>query len=90
MQAVTLTSVCPYDGTTNILGVFNNVDAVLERLRIHSTHVHVGTEYRIEVFEIKTYAEQKRDTTECLKSRAEYKKQQEKLKKLEETLTDDE
>ncbi len=48
----TLCSVCPYDGSTTVLGIFENLDAVMYRLkRLHST---CGDEYRIECFHVRT------------------------------------
>jgi hypothetical protein len=80
MTVVTLSRICPYDGSHIICGVFENMDAVLERLRMTSEYMDAGEEYRIEMFEVKTHSSQKRETTECLKSRAEYKKKQAKEK----------
>ena len=73
---VTVTRQCPYDGSTTIMGVFENMNAALERLRLFSDCVDSGEEYRIEAFELITYAKQKKVTAEALKRRAEYKKQQ--------------
>lgn len=79
MDVVTLTRICPYDGQHVICGVFENMDAVLERLRMSAAHMDSGEEYRIEMFTVKDHAKQKRETAECLKSRAEYKKRQQQM-----------
>jgi len=76
MNVVTLSRICQYDGSQVICGVFENMDAVLERLRISAEHMDSGDEYRIEMFTVKSYLNQKKETAECLKSRAEYKKRQ--------------
>lgn len=77
MDVVTLSRICPYDGTQLICGVFENMEAVLERLRLSAAHMDSGEEYRIEMFTVKSHAKQKKETAECLKARAEYKKLQE-------------
>jgi len=77
MDVVTLTRICPYDGTQLICGVFENMEAVLERLRLSAAHMDSGEEYRIEMFTVKSHSKQKKETAECLKARAEYKKLQE-------------
>ena len=48
----TLTSVCPYDGSFSILGVFENMDAVMYRIK--SCYTTCGDEYRIECFHLQT------------------------------------
>lgn len=77
MNVVTLSRICPYDGSQIICGVFENMEAVLERLRLSAEHMDSGEEYRIEMFTVKSHSKQKKETAECLKSRAEYKKLQE-------------
>lgn len=79
MQAVVLSRVSQYDGSTVICGVFSNMDAVIERLRINSSYFEPSEEYRIEAFNLVTYKEQKESTAEVLKSRAEHKKRMAKL-----------
>jgi hypothetical protein len=76
MNVVTLSRICSYDGSQVICGVFENMDAVLERLRLTAEHMDSGDEYRIEMFTVKSHLNQKKETAECLKSRAEYKKRQ--------------
>ena len=48
----TLVSICPYDGTPTVLGIFENLDAVMYRLK--SCHISCGDEYRIECFHLTT------------------------------------
>ena len=48
----TLVSICPYDGTPTVLGIFENLDAVMYRLK--SCHTSCGDEYRIECFHLTT------------------------------------
>jgi hypothetical protein len=79
MQAVVLSRVSQYDGSTVICGVFSNMDAVIERLRIVSSYFEPSEEYRIEGFNLTTYKEQKDATAEVFKSRAEHKAKMAKL-----------
>ncbi len=66
----TLVSVCPYDGSFTVLGIFENINAVTARLQ--AIHFSCGGEYRIECFHVQTEADcvEKRD--ELLKSRREH------------------
>ena len=76
MELFTLVRVCPCEGNQNIVGVFENMAAVLERLRLFSNYTDVGEEYRIECFEVKTFEEEFASTEKCLEHRAEYKAKQ--------------
>lgn len=76
MNVVTLSRICPYDGTQIICGVFEDMTAAVERLRISAEHMDSGEEYRIEMFTVKSQSQQKKETAACLKARAEYKKLQ--------------
>ena len=79
MDVVTLTRICPYDGQHVICGVFENMDAVIERLRMSAPHMDSGEEFRIEMFTVKEYADQKRDTDDCLKRWAKHNESQEQV-----------
>ena len=48
----TLLSVCPYDGSTTVLGIFENMNAVCARLQ--GCYTSCGDEYRIECFHLQT------------------------------------
>ena len=76
MELFTLVRVCPCDGNHMIVGIFENMAAVLERLRVFANYTDVGEEYRIECFEVKTFEEELANTEKCLKHRAEYKAKQ--------------
>ena len=48
----TLLSICPYDGSVTVLGIFEDLDAVMYRLK--SCYTSCGDEYRIECFHLTT------------------------------------
>ena len=48
----TLCSVCPYDGSFTVLGIFENMDAVVYRMK--QMYSSCGSEYRIECFHLTT------------------------------------
>ena len=79
----TLTSICPHDGSTTVLGIFEDMDAVSYRLkRMYST---CGDEYRIECFHLSTAESEAVAYNEQTVSRTEYKrKEAEKEAKLKE------
>jgi len=79
----TITSVCPYDGSTTVLGIFEDMDAVSYRLkRMHTT---CGDEYRIECSHLQTAEEEAKAYNEQVVSRAEHKrKEAEKERKIAE------
>jgi hypothetical protein len=76
MKVFTLLSRDCYTGTPTILGVFENMEAALEKLRIFSSHVDVGEEYHIECFNLITEKVQKKQTADIMRSRAKYRAQQ--------------
>ena len=78
MTVFTLTSYCGC-GSTTILGVFANMEAAIERLRVLAALTDPGDEYRIECFEVKTYEEELDNTESVLRSRAEWKAKQAKM-----------
>ena len=49
-ECYTLTSICDYDGSKTIHGIFENIDAVYYRLK--QMYTHCGSEYHIECFHI--------------------------------------
>ena len=55
-----------------ILGVFDSMEAAIERLRMFSAHVDEGEEYRIECFELKDYETEHEQTEKVLRRRAEW------------------
>ena len=48
----TLYGVCPFDGTTTVYGIFENMEAVTLRLR--AMYTSCGSEYHIECFHLTT------------------------------------
>ena len=48
----TLYGVCPFDGTTTVYGIFENMEAVT--LRLKAMYTSCGSEYHIECFHLTT------------------------------------
>jgi len=63
----TLVSVCQYDGTQHVLGIFKDLDAVFHRLRGFAPSC--GDEYRIECFHLSEAHNECTRTDEVLDSR---------------------
>ena len=82
MTVFTLTRYCEC-GNTAILGVFESMEAVIERLRVMSACTDVGDEYRIEFFLLRDYETELEQTERTLRNRAEYKAKQARLDALE-------
>ena len=81
----TITSIDEYDGSPTCLGVFENMDAVMYRLK--ACYSHCGSEYRIECFHLQTAEHCAKQWNETLVSRRKIQKENEekeaKLKELE-------
>ena len=82
MTVFTLTNYCSC-GSTSILGVFESMEACLERCRVLAACTEPGDEYRIECFDVKTFDEEVENTERTLRSRAEWKAKQAKLEEME-------
>ena len=79
----TITSICPYDGSTTMLGIFEDMDAVSYRLK--RMYTSCGDEYRIECSHLQTAEEEAKAYNEQVVSRTEHKrKEAEKERKLKE------
>ena len=79
----TLISVCPYDGSTTMLGIFEDMDAVSYRLK--RMYTSCGDEYRIECSHLQTAEEEAKAYNEQVVSRVQHKKDtEEKERKLKE------
>ena len=79
----TITSICPYDGSTTVLGIFEDMEAVSYRLR--RCYTSCGDEYRIECSHLSTASMELEGLNELEESRAEYKaKEAEKDRKIKE------
>ena len=82
MNVFTITNHCGCGGVT-VLGVFDSMEAAIERLRMLAACTDVGDEYRIECFELKTFDEEVENTERILRSRAEWKAKQAKMEELD-------
>lgn len=82
MTVFTLTNHCGCGGVT-VLGVFDSMEACIERLRMLSACTDEGDEYRIECFQLKTFDEENENTERVLNSRAEWKEKQAKMEELD-------
>ena len=79
----TILSVCPYDGSTTVLGIFEDMDAVSYRLK--RMYTSCGDEYRIECSHLQTAEQEAEAYNEQVVSRAEHKRNtEEKERKLKE------
>ena len=82
----TISSVCQYDGSTTVLAICENMDAVMYRLK--QCYSSCGDEYRINCYHLTTADEAAVKYNEQLVSRREYqakeKEKEAKLKELEE------
>ena len=81
MSVFTLTNYCSC-GSTSILGVFESMEACLERCRVLAVCTEPGDEYRIECFDVKTFYEEEANTEQVLRSRVEWKAKQAKLEEM--------
>jgi hypothetical protein len=78
----TLTRYCEC-GNTVILGVFDCMEAALERLRVMADCTDPGDEYRIECFNLRDFETELEQTERSLRSRAEYRAKQARIDELE-------
>ena len=69
----TISSVCQYDGTTSILAICENMDAVMYRLK--QCYTSCGDEYRINCFHLTTAEDAAIKYNEQQVSRVKYKKE---------------
>ena len=70
----TLSNTNCYDGSTNVIGIFDSMRALGYRLqRIHST---CGDEYHIDCFHISTAVKENEELIELLSSRAKYQREE--------------
>jgi hypothetical protein len=78
----TLTRYCEC-GNTVILGVFDSMEAVLERLRLMAADTDPGDEYRIECFPLRDYETELNQTESTLRSRAKWAARQARFDEME-------
>ena len=77
----TISSVCQYDGTTTVLAICEDMDAVMYRLK--QCYSSCGDEYRINCYHLTTAEDAAIKYNEQLVSRREYQaKEKEKEKKV--------
>ena len=82
----TISSVCQYDGSTTVLAICEDMDAVMYRLK--QCYSSCGDEYRINCYHLTTASQAAEAYNEQLVNRRKYQKENEekeaKLKELEE------
>ena len=72
----TISSVCPHDGSTTVVGIFKDMDAVSYRLkRMYTT---CGDEYRIECFHLSFAEDEAKAYNEQVVSRRKYQAEEKK------------
>ena len=71
----TLSSICDYDGTSTTLGIYENIDAVMYRLK--RCYTSCGDQYRIECFHLGTKEGEAELYTEQTVNRVKYKREEE-------------
>jgi len=76
----TLVSICPHDGTPTVIGIFEDIDAVMYRLK--RCYTSCGDEYRIECFHLSTAEEEAKEYNDLLVSRRKYQQEQQMLKEI--------
>jgi len=76
----TINAVCPHDGSTTSLGIFEDMDAVSYRLK--RMYTSCGDEYRIECHHLSTAEYEAECYNEQQVSRVKYQKENEIKEKL--------
>tara|TARA_R100000664_G_C2716183_1_gene111216 strand:+ start:586 stop:927 length:342 start_codon:yes stop_codon:yes gene_type:complete len=71
----TITTVCQYDGSTNVLAICEDMDAVMYRLK--RCYTTCGDEYRINCYHLSTAIDEAKEYNEQQVSRVKYKKESE-------------
>jgi len=72
----TISSVCPHDGSTTVVGIFKDMDAVSYRLkRMYTT---CGDEYRVECFHLSFAEDEAKAYNEQVVSRRKYQAEEKK------------
>ena len=76
----TLISICSFDGTPPVIGIFEDIDAVMYILkRFHSS---CGDEYRIECFHLSTADKESKEYNDLIVSRRIHQQEQQMLKEV--------
>ena len=77
----TVSTVCPYDGSTNVLAICENMEAVAYRLK--QCYTTCGDEYVINAYHLTTAEDAAKKYNEQVVSRREYQaKEKEKADKI--------
>ena len=71
----TISSVCPHDGSTTVVGIFKDMDAVSYRLK--RMYTRCGDEYRVECFHLSLADDEAKAYNEQLISRRKYQREEE-------------
>jgi len=66
-----LSSICEYDGSTSILAICEDIDAVMYRLK--RCHTSCGDEYRIHCYHLSTFSDEAEEYSKQQDSRRKYK-----------------
>ena len=70
----TITTVCPYDGSTSMIGIFEDMDAVSYRLK--QMYTSCGDEIRIECSHLQTAEQEAKAYNEQQVSKIKHKKEE--------------
>tara|TARA_R100000742_G_C4278422_1_gene101194 strand:+ start:821 stop:1084 length:264 start_codon:yes stop_codon:yes gene_type:complete len=73
-------SICSFDGTPTVIGIFENIDAVMYRLK--RCHTSCGDEYRIECFHLSTAEREAKEYNDLIVSRRIHQQEQQMLKEV--------
>tara|TARA_Y100001938_G_C8001156_1_gene384780 strand:+ start:557 stop:931 length:375 start_codon:yes stop_codon:yes gene_type:complete len=73
----TISTVCQYDGTTNVLAICEDIDAVMYRLK--QCYTSCGDEYRINCYHLTTASDAAEKYNEQVISSRKYKAQQKEV-----------
>ena len=76
----TLVSICSFDGTPTVIGIFEDIDAVMYRLK--RCHTSCGDEYRIECFHLSTAEKEAKEYNDLLVSRRKHQQEQQMLEEI--------
>ena len=70
----TLTSICEYDGTATVIGIFENIDALYYRMK--QMYLHCGKELHIECFHLSDAETEAKEWSRINVSRKEYQREE--------------
>ena len=76
----TISTVCPYDGSTSILAICEDMDAVMYRIK--QCYTSCGDEYRINCYHLLTASDACEQYTEQQVNKAKYRMEQQEKDRL--------